>query len=158
MSSTDEDTRKKINKGIIHGLPLSAVTQVAHMIDEITSSRLTKQQLIVVEKALFELTRQQKSSPNVPKEITIPNFWPSIRQLLSNLENELAETIRNEGMNAKTQLQTRRLGVARTSVSDLTRLRMNAFAQHAILSNLVKTPNGKQNENQVPPLNWQRSW
>ena len=99
------------------------------MIDEVASSRLTKQQLIVVEKALFELTRQQKSSPNVPKEITIPNFWPSIRQLLTNLENELAETIRNEGMNAKTQLQSRRLGVARTSVSDLTRLRMNAFAQ-----------------------------
>lgn len=156
MSSTDEETRKKIMKGIIHGLPLSAVSQVAHMIDEVASSRLTKQQLIVVEKALFELTRQQKSSPNVPKEITIPNFWSSIRQLLTNLENELAETIRNEGMNAKTQLQTRRLGVARTSVSDLTRLRMNAFAQHAILSNLVKTPNGKQNEIQVPPLNWQR--
>tara|TARA_B100000900_G_scaffold406820_1_gene418458 strand:+ start:3681 stop:4562 length:882 start_codon:yes stop_codon:yes gene_type:complete len=126
------------------------------MIDEVASSRLTKQQLIVVEKALFELTRLQKSSPNLPKEITIPNFWSSIQQLLTNLENELAETIRNEGMNAKTQLQTRRLGVARTSVSDLTRLRMNAFAQHAILSNLVKTPNGKQNENQVPPLNWQR--
>tara|TARA_B100000214_G_scaffold211778_1_gene153832 strand:+ start:482 stop:1447 length:966 start_codon:yes stop_codon:yes gene_type:complete len=156
LSSTDEETRKKIKKGIIHGLPLSAVSQVAHMIDEVASSRLTKQQLIVVEKALFELTRQQKSSPNVPKEITIPNFWSSIRQLLTNLENELAETIRNEGMNAKTQLQTRRLGVARTSVSDLTRLRMNAFAQHAILSNLVKTPNGKQNEIQVPPLNWQR--
>ena len=154
MSSTDEEARKKINKGIIHGLPLSAVTQVAHMIDEVASSRLTKQQLIVVEKALFELTRQQKSSPNVPKEITIPNFWSSIRQLLTNLENELAETIRDEGMNAKTQLQSRRLGVARTSVSDLTRLRMNAFAQHAILSNLVKVPNGKQN--QVPPLNWQR--
>ncbi len=59
-------------------------------------------------------------------------------------------------MNAKTQLQSRRLGVARTSVSDLTRLRMNAFAQHAILSNLIKTPNGRQNENAVPPLNWQR--
>ncbi len=156
MSSTDEEGRKKINKGIIHGLPLSAVTQVAHMIDEVASSRLTKQQLIVVEKALFELTRQQKSSPNVPKEITIPNFWSSIRQLLTNLENELAETIRDEGMNAKTQLQSRRLGVARTSVSDLTRLRMNAFAQHAILSNLVKVPNGKQSQNQVPPLNWQR--
>ena len=126
------------------------------MIDEVASSRLTKQQLIVVEKALFELTRQQKSSPNVPKEITIPNFWSSIRQLLTNLENELAETIRDEGMNAKTQLQSRRLGVARTSVSDLTRLRMNAFAQHAILSNLVKVPNGKQSQNQVPPLNWQR--
>ena len=126
------------------------------MIDEVASSRLSKQELIVVEKALFELTRQQKSSPNFPKEISIPNFWSSIRQLLTHLENELAETIRNEGMNAKTQLQSRRLGVARTSVSDLTRLRMNAFAQHAILSNLIKSPDGKQNENQVTPINWQR--
>ena len=74
MSSTDEEARKKINKGIIHGLPLSAVTQVAHMIDEVASSRLSKQQLIVVEKALFELTRQQKASQNVPVEITVPNF------------------------------------------------------------------------------------
>ena len=156
MSSTDEEARKKINKGIIHGLPLSAVSQVAHMIDEVASSRMSKQELIVVEKALFELTRQQKSSPNFPKEISIPNFWSSIRQLLTHLENELAETIRNEGMNAKTQLQSRRLGVARTSVSDLTRLRMNAFAQHAILSNLIKSPDGKQNENQVTPINWQR--
>ena len=126
------------------------------MIDEVASSRLSKQELIVVEKALFELTRQQKSSPKFPKEISIPNFWSSIRQLLTHLENELAETIRNEGMNAKTQLQSRRLGVARTSVSDLTRLRMNAFAQHAILSNLIKSPDGKQNENQVTPINWQR--
>ena len=126
------------------------------MIDEVASSRLSKQELIVVEKALFELTRQQKSSPNFPKEISIPNFWSSIRQLLTHLENELAETIRNEGMNAKTQLQSRRLGVARTSVSDLTRLRINAFAQHAILSNLIKSPDGKQNENQVTPINWQR--
>ena len=126
------------------------------MIDEVASSRLSRQQLIVVEKALFELTRQQKASQNVPVEITVPNFWPSIYQLLNHLENELAETIRNEGMNAKTQLQSRRLGVARTSVSDLTRMRMNAFTQHAILTNLLKMPNGNQNENRVTPLNWQR--
>ena len=126
------------------------------MIDEVASSRLSKQELIKVEKALFELTRQQKASQNVPVEIAVPNFWLSIHQLLTHLENELAETIRNEGMNAKTQLQSRRLGVARTSVSDLTRMRMNAFTQHAILTNLVKGPNGNQNENRVPPLNWQR--
>ena len=126
------------------------------MIDEVASSRLSKQQLIVVEKALFELTRQQKASQNAPVEITVPNFWSSIYQLLSHLENELAETIRNEGMNAKTQLQSRRLGVARTSVSDLTRMRMNAFTQHAILTNLLKMSSGNQNGNKVPPLNWQR--
>ena len=33
-------------------------------------------------------------------------------------------------MNAKTQLQSRGYAGYRTSVSDLTRLRMNAFAQH----------------------------
>ena len=126
------------------------------MIDEVASSRLTKQQLITVEKALFEFTRQQKSSQNVPVEIALRNFWPSIHQLLSHLENELSETIRNEGMNAKTQLQSRRLGVARTSVSDLTRMRMNAFTQHAILTHLIKGPNGNTNENRVPPLNWQK--
>ena len=126
------------------------------MIDEVASSRLSRQQLIVVEKALFELTRQQKASQNVPVEITVPNFWPSIHQLLNHLENELTETTINEGMNAKTQLQSRRLGVARTSVSDLTRMRMNAFTQHAILTNLLKMPNGNQNENRVTPLNWQR--
>ena len=153
LSSTDEEARKKINKGIIHGLPLSAVSQVAHMIDEVASSRLSKQELIVVEKALFELTEQQKiKSEFSEKKFPIPNFWSSIRQLLTHLENESAETIRNEGMNAKPQLQSRRLGVARTSVSDLTRLRMNAFAQHAILSNLIKSPDGKQNENQVTQL------
>ena len=126
------------------------------MIDEVPSSRLSKQQLITAEKALFEFTRQQKASQNVPVEIALRNFWPSIHQLLSHLENELAETIRNEGMNAKTQLQSRRLGVARTSVSDLTRMRMNAFTQHAILTHLIKEPNGNTNESRVPPLNWQK--
>ena len=126
------------------------------MIDEVASSRLSKQQLITVEKALFEFTRQQKASQNVPVEIALRNFWPSIHQLLSHLENELSETIGNEGMNAKTQLQSRRLGVARTSVSDLTRMRMNAFTQHAILTHLIKGPNGNTNEIRVPPLNWQK--
>ena len=38
----------------------------------------------------------------------------------------------------RSQLQTRRLGNVRTLVTDLTRIRLNAFTQHAVLVNLMK--------------------
>ncbi|MDP6661591.1 MAG: hypothetical protein QF545_01435 [Candidatus Thalassarchaeaceae archaeon] len=103
--------------------------------------RLSKSQLITVEKSLFELTRKQKGQ-TIPVELPLSNFWTCAGQLLQHLEVELAETVREEGMTAKAQLQSRRLGVVRTCVSDLTRLRLNAFTQHAILSNLMRSPEG----------------
>ena len=99
--------------------------------------RLSKNQLQSVEKALFEVARKQKSSAG-PVELPLPDFWASVGQLTSSLEAELSETVRSEGMTAKAQLQTRRLGNVRTLVTDLTRIRMNAFTQHAILVNLMK--------------------
>ena len=60
------------------------------------------------------------------------------RQLTASLETELSETVQSEGMTAKAQLQTRRLGNVRTLVTDLTRIRLNAFTQHAVLVNLMK--------------------
>ena len=99
--------------------------------------RLSKNQLQAVEKALFEVARKQKSSAG-PVELPLPDFWASVGQLTSSLEAELSETVRSEGMTAKAQLQTRRLGNVRTLVTDLTRIRMNAFTQHAILVNLMK--------------------
>ena len=42
-------------------------------------------------------------------------------------------------MTAKAQLQSRKLGVVRTAVKDLTRNRLNAFTQHAVLTNLIQT-------------------
>ena len=99
--------------------------------------RLSKNQLQAVEKALFEVARKQKSSAG-PVELPLPDFWAYVGQLTSSLEAELSETVRSEGMTAKAQLQTRRLGNVRTLVTDLTRIRMNAFTQHAILVNLMK--------------------
>ena len=103
--------------------------------------RLNRNQLQSIEKSLFELARKQKSQ-TVPVDLPVPAFWGSVGQLLHHLEVELAETIRDEGMTAKAQLKSRRLGTIRTCVSDLTRLRLNAFTQHAILSNLLKSPQG----------------
>ena len=99
--------------------------------------RLSKNQLQSVEKTLFEVARKQKSSAG-PVELPIPDFWASVAQLTASLETELAETVQSEGMTAKAQLQTRRLGNVRTLVTDLTRIRLNAFTQHAVLVNLMK--------------------
>ena len=43
-------------------------------------------------------------------------------------------------MTAKAQLQSRKLGVVRTAVKDLARNRLNAFTQHAVLTNLIQSP------------------
>ncbi len=99
--------------------------------------RLSKHQLQSVEKALFEVARKQKASSS-PVDLPIPEFWSSVGQLTAHLEAELAETVRAEGMTAKAQLQTRRLGNVRTLVTDLTRIRLNAFTQHAVLVNLMR--------------------
>ncbi len=119
--------------------------------------RLNEKQLAVVEKSLFELLRNQKSQA-VPVELPVPSFWASVGQLLHHLETELAETIRDKGMGAEAQMKSRRLGNIRTCISDLTRLRLNAFTQNAVLSNLMKSPQGDAMSVAVgfQSLDWQR--
>jgi len=119
--------------------------------------RLNSHQLIAVDKALMEISRKQRSSA-VPVELPMVNFWAAVGQLVSNLESELAETMRTEGPTAKAQLQTRKLGVTRTQVSDLTRHRLNAFTQHAILSNLLRSPEGDSMSDTNGPgiIEWER--
>ncbi len=111
------------------------------MDEEDAAPRLNKHQLLSIEKSLFELARKQKSQA-VPVDLPVPAFWSSVGQLLQHLEADLVETIRDKGMVAEAQLKSRRLGTIRTCVSDLTRLRLNAFTQHAVLSNLLKSPQG----------------
>tara|TARA_Y100001970_G_scaffold196830_1_gene239388 strand:- start:2431 stop:3333 length:903 start_codon:yes stop_codon:yes gene_type:complete len=119
--------------------------------------RLNSHQLVAVDKALMEISRKQRSSA-IPVELPMPNFWAAVGQLVSHLESELAETMRTEGPTAKAQLQTRKLGVTRTQVSDLTRLRLNAFTQHAILSNLLRAPEGDSMSEDIGPgvIEWER--
>jgi hypothetical protein len=69
-------------------------------------------------------------------------FWDAVGQLLQSMETDLSETVRDEGMTAKAQLLSRRLGVARTCVRDLTRIRLTSFTRHAVSSNLLSSANG----------------
>lgn len=119
--------------------------------------RLNSHQLVAVDKAVMEISRKQRSSA-IPVELPMPNFWAAVGQLVTHLESELAETMRTEGPTAKAQLQTRKLGVTRTQVSDLTRLRLNAFTQHAILSNLLRGSEGDSMSEDIGPgmIEWER--
>jgi len=119
--------------------------------------RLNEKQLAMVEKSLFELLRNQKSLA-LPVQLPVPSFWASVGQLLHHLETELAETIRDKGMGAEAQMKSRRLGNIRTCISDLTRLRLNAFTQNAVLSNLMKSPQGDVMSTAADSqgLDWQR--
>ena len=129
------------------------------MVVNTSNRRLTKNELVSVEKVLFELTRKQKNQ-GVPVELpTVDDlsFWSSVGQLLQHMETELSETIRDEGMNAKAQLLSRRLGVARTCVRDFTRMRLNAFTSHAVMSNLMRGLEGEADpSNGFQRLEWGR--
>ena len=108
------------------------------MMDDGSLPRLSANHLMAVDRALDELARTQRRS-SIPVVLPMPNFWDAVGQLVQHLEAELAETIRSEGMTAKAQLQSRKLGVVRTAVKDLTRNRLNAFTQHAVLTNLIQS-------------------
>ena len=118
--------------------------------------RLSKNELEGVHKTLIEVTRKQKSS-DAPVDVGMAEgvvFWDAVGQLLQSMETELSETVRDEGMTAKAQLLSRRLGVARTCVRDLTRIRLTSFTRHAVSSNLLSSSNGSSIGFQT--LDWNR--
>jgi len=118
--------------------------------------RLSKNELEGVHKTLIEVTRKQKSS-DAPVDVGMAEgvvFWDAVGQLLQSMETELSETVRDEGMTAKAQLLSRRLGVARTCVRDLTRIRLTSFTRHAVSSNLLSSTNGSSIGFQT--LDWNR--
>tara|TARA_Y100000766_G_scaffold159862_1_gene137362 strand:+ start:157 stop:1041 length:885 start_codon:yes stop_codon:yes gene_type:complete len=127
------------------------------MMDDGSLPRLSANHLMAVDRALDELARTQRRS-SIPVELPMPNFWDAVGQLVQHLEAELAETIRSEGMTAKAQLQSRKLGVVRTAVKDLTRNRLNAFTQHAVLTNLIQSPEDLRSSTGIRPdtIEWDK--
>ena len=131
--------------------------RVPSMMDDGSLPRLSANRLMAVDRALDELARTQRRS-SIPVELPMPNFWDAVGQLVQHLEAELAETIRSEGMTAKAQLQSRKLGVVRTAVKDLTRNRLNAFTQHAVLTNLIQSPEDARASTGIMPdtIEWDK--
>lgn len=157
LSSAASEPLRNRADGMFDVAPSADVQRVVRMTQGSSTPRLSPNQLQTVEKSLFEVSRKQKSQ-TLPVDLTIPDFWNSVGQLTSHLEAELAETIRAEGMTAKAQLQTRRLGNVRTAATDLTRIRLNAFTQHAVLINLMKGGGAEAAAavQHLSPIQWDR--
>ncbi len=144
--------------GIVDVSPLFDALQVEFMAVGSSARRLSKSELESVHKSLIEITRKQKSQDS-PVEIAMPEglgFWDAVGQLLLSMEAELSETVRDEGMTAKAQLLSRRLGVARTCVTDLTRMRLTAFTRHAVMTKLLISGKAQLPSNGVHRLEWSR--
>ena len=157
LSSAASEPLRNRADGMFDVAPSADVQRVVRMTQGSSTPRLSPNQLQTVEKSLFEVSRKQKSQ-TLPVDLPIPDFWNSVGQLTSHLEAELAETIRAEGMTAKAQLQTRRLGNVRTAATDLTRIRLNAFTQHAVLINLMKGGGAEAAAavQHLSPIQWDR--
>ncbi len=115
-------------------------------------------QLAAVEAQLHALLRSQAKHA-LPVDLPRPDFWHVCSQLLQSIELELAETSRAEGFSARAQTLTRRQSNLRRTISDLTRHRLNAFVNHAALSNLASTPFGdaaSEASMNLMPIDWQR--
>jgi len=121
--------------------------------------RLNNSELLSVEKTLFELTRRQKRQDS-PVELSMPDgttFWESVHQLMQHMESELSEAIHDDGMSAKVQFLSRRLSVARTCIRDLNRMRLNALTRHALMSEIMKKPQGsEESSNSIKPIDWKK--
>ena len=121
--------------------------------------RLSNSELLSVEKTLFELTRRQKRQDS-PVELSMPDgttFWESVHQLMQHMESELSEAIHDDGMSAKVQFLSRRLSVARTCIRDLNRMRLNALTRHALMSEMMKRPQGlEESYNSIKPIDWKK--
>ena len=115
-------------------------------------------QLAAVEAQLHALLRSQAKHA-LPVDLPRPDFWHVCSQLLQSIELELTETSRTEGFSARAQTLTRRQANLRRTISDLTRHRLNAFVNHAALSNLASTPFGDvatEASVNLMPIDWQR--
>ena len=131
--------------------------------EAVCGERMVKQevlqgpQLEAVEAQLHALLRMQAKHA-LPVDLPRPDFWQVCSQLLQSIELQLAEISRAEGFSPRTQTLTRRQSNLRRAISDLTRHRLNAFVNHAALSNLASTPFGDASEASanLASVDWQR--
>ncbi|MCH1540517.1 MAG: hypothetical protein L7S56_03660 [Candidatus Poseidonia sp.] len=121
-----------------------------------SSSRdLDSAQAREIEEQLFSVHRQQ-----LPRQVPIPlprqDFWEMIRKLLSSLDLDIQEMMRNGSIDMRLQnLQKRQTNIRRIA-SELARKRMVAMMQHAASQSLRSAVNPGMTQ-ELPALDWQRN-
>ena len=105
-------------------------------VEEGKNLALTPGELDRVEKAIFEVARQQRGKL-VPVPLPFPDYWSRVVELIIHLEQEV-DDMRREGVgSARLSTGTRRLSNIRTQLRNLANLRLSALTSDAILDSLL---------------------
>ena len=105
-------------------------------VEEGKNLALTPGELDRVEKAIFEVARQQRGKL-VPVPLPFPDYWSRVVELIIHLEQEV-DDMRREGVgSARLSTGTRRLSNIRTQLRNLANLRLSALTSDAVLDSLL---------------------
>lgn len=113
---------------------------------------LSASELDRIEKAIFEVARQQRGK-RVPVSLPFPDFWDRAVHLVIHLEQE-ADKMRREGVgSARLSTGIRRMANIRTQIRNLANLRLNALTSHAVIGSLLEEGGSRGNGNSI---DWSR--
>ena len=113
---------------------------------------LSASELDRIEKAIFEVARQQRGK-RVPVSLPFPDFWDRSVHLVIHLEQE-ADRMRRDGVgSARLSTGVRRMANIRTQIRNLANLRLNALTSHAVIGSLLEVGGSRSNGNTI---DWSR--
>ena len=109
---------------------------------------LSGSELDRIEKAIFEVARQQRGK-RVPVSLPFPDFWDRAVHLVIHLEQE-ADRMRRDGVgSARLSTGVRRMANIRTQIRNLANLRLNALTSHAVIGSLLEEGRSRGNGNSI---------
>ena len=109
---------------------------------------LSASELDRIEKAIFEVARQQRGK-RVPVSLPFPDFWDRAVHLVIHLEQE-ADRMRREGVgSARLSTGVRRMANIRTQIRNLANLRLNALTSHAVIGSLLEEGGSRGKGNSI---------
>ena len=113
---------------------------------------LSASELDRIEKAIFEVARQQRGK-RVPVSLPFPDVWDRAVHLVIHLEQE-ADRMRRDGVgSARLSTGVRRMANIRTQIRNLANLRLNALTSHAVIGSLLEVGGSRSNGNTI---DWSR--
>ena len=109
---------------------------------------LSASELDRIEKAIFEVARQQRGK-RVPVSLPFPDFWDRAVHLVIHLEHE-ADRMRRDGVgSARLSTGVRRMANIRTQIRNLANLRLNALTSHVVIGSLLEEGGSRGNGNSI---------
>jgi len=117
---------------------------------------LTDLQAREIQEQLFATYRQQ-TNRQVPVHLPRKDFWVMVKRLLTTLDVQIHNMIRQHSADLRVQNEQKRQANVRHIASELARRRLVAMMQHAASQSLRMATSVTDNATVLPPLDWQKT-